>query len=171
MYPAFQRLVLAIGLMLTAGLTHAVPGELPKPSGEIILTVSGKISHTNAPGIAEFSRDSLVALGVASFTTSHSWADGKTTFEGVPLAKVLDAVGANGGKIRAVAVNNYAVELDVAELRRYPVLLALKADGTELRRRDRGPIWIVFPRDSYPELRDEKHNNKWIWQVRSLELQ
>ncbi len=132
--------------------------------------MTGKITHTNGPMRADFDRAMLQALGEGTITTSHSWADRPTTFAGVPVARLLDAVGAQGTKIRAVAVNNYAVDLDVAELRRYPVLLAMKADGVELRLRDRGPLWIVYPRDSYRELSDESHNYKWIWQLRSLEL-
>lgn len=144
--------------------------DLPKPTGEVILTVTGKISRTNAEGRADFDREMLAKLGLVEMKTSHSWADQATVFEGVPAARLLDAVGAKGDRIKAVAINNYAIELEAAELRRYPVQLALKADGVELRRRDRGPIWIVYPRDAFPELKDEKHNFKWIWQLRTLEI-
>lgn len=165
----FKTLFLA--LMLMAGMPIAQAQTLNAPKGEVILSVSGKVSRTNNAGRADFDRDMLVALGQRETRTRHSWADGVTVFEGVPLAAVLDAVGATGGKIRAVAINNYAVELDVAEVRKYPVILAMKADGQELRRRDRGPLWVVYPRDSFPELADEKHNFKWIWQLRTLEIQ
>ena len=165
----FYRAALAL-LAFACALPAATAAELPTPKGEIILSVTGKIRHTNAPGRADFDRDMLAALGLTSLTTTHSWADGKTVFEGVPAAKLLDAVGAHGDRIKASAINNYAVELEAAELRRYPVVLALKANGSDLRRRDRGPIWIVYPRDEFAELRDEKHNFKWIWQLRTLEI-
>lgn len=158
-------------LLVLTGFPVAQAQTLATPKGEVILTVSGKVSRTNEAGRANFDRDMLNALGVKETKTRHSWADGVTTFEGVSLAGVLDAVGATGTKIRAVAINNYAVELDVAEVRKYPVILAMKADGQELRRRDRGPLWVVYPRDAFPELADEKHNFKWIWQLRSLEIQ
>lgn len=145
--------------------------ELPKPKGEVILSVTGKISHTNAAGRADFDREMLTNLGLAEIKTTHSWADKATVFEGVAAAKLLEVVGATGSRIKAAAINNYAIDLDAAELRKYPVLLALKADGVDLRRRDRGPIWIVYPRDTFPELKDEKHNFKWIWQLRSLDIQ
>lgn len=143
---------------------------LAKPKGEVILSISGKITHSNAEGRADFDREMLEALGMAVLKTTHSWADKETRFEGVPAARLLEAVGATGDRIKAVAINNYAIDLEAAELRKYPVMLAMKADGAELRRRDRGPIWIVYPRDAFPELKDEKHNFKWIWQLRSLEI-
>lgn len=160
-----------ISLLLAAvWVPFAQAQDLPKPTGEVILSISGKISRTNAEGRADFDRDMLAKLGFVEIKTSHSWADKATVFEGVPAARLLDAVGVTGDRIKAVAINNYAIELETAELRKYPVVLAMKADGTELRRRDRGPIWIVYPRDSFPELKDERHNFKWIWQLRSLEI-
>lgn len=157
-------------LFATLWAPFAQAQDLPKPAGEVILTVAGKITRTNAEGRADFDREMLAKLGLVEMKTSHSWADKETVFEGVLASRLLDAVGATGERIKAVAINNYAIELETAELRKYPVMFAMKADGVELRRRDRGPIWIVYPRDSFPELKDEKHNFKWIWQLRSLEI-
>ncbi len=165
-----RRAFLALFLFAIAA-PAATAQDLPKPKGEVILSVTGKITRTNAEGRADFDREMLANLGLVELKTSHSWADKETVFEGVPAARLLAAVGANGARIKAVAINNYAIELETAELRKYPVVLAMKADGTELRRRDRGPIWIVYPRDTFPELKDEKHNFKWIWQLRSLDIQ
>lgn len=155
-------------LMPAAALNAA---ELAKPKGPVILTVTGKITNTNAPGKAEFDRAMLDAMGISELNTSHSWGEGVTRFEGVQAAKVLDAVGASGTKIKAVAVNDYAIELEIAELRKYPVMFALRMNGADLRLRDRGPIWIVYPRDSFPELKAETHNFKWIWQLKNLDIQ
>lgn len=166
-----SRLVLLVlWLVGTFAVSSLRADDLPRPTGDVILSITGSIGRTNAPMRADFDRGMLLALGEQSFTTSHSWADKPTTFTGVPVARLLDAVAARGTKIGAMAVNNYSVELDVAEMRRYPVLLAMKADGVDLQLRDRGPLWIVYPRDSFRELRDESHNFKWIWQLRSLEL-
>lgn len=164
-----RRMLAAVAALLLVGGAGA--NELAAPKGEVILSVTGKIARANAPGRADFDRDMLIALGMTTIRTSNSWSDGATAFEGVPVAKLLEVVGASGSKIRATAINNYAIDLDVEEMRRYPVLLAMKADGQELRRRDRGPLWVIYPRDSFPELREERHNYKWIWQLRTLEIQ
>jgi hypothetical protein len=164
-----QRRAILAAFVIAIGGSPAV-ADLGKPTGEVILTITGNIKKTNAPGKAEFDRAMLNALGVSTIETSHSWGDGVAKFEGVTAAKILDAVEAQGSKLRAAAVNDYAIDLDVSEMRKYPVLLATHQNGTELRLRDRGPLWIVYPRDQFPELKDEKHNFKWIWQLKSIEV-
>lgn len=158
----------AFAFLVLSGIAEAA--DLKKPSGEVILTVTGKIANTNAPGKAEFDRAMLEELGISEIKTSHSWGEGVAAFEGVTAAKLLDVVGASGTQIKAAAINDYAIDLEIAELRKYPVLLALRQNGSDLRRRDRGPIWVVYPRDAHPELKDEKHNFKWIWQLKSLDI-
>lgn len=164
-----------LSLCLLAALSPlgapARAATLPQPTGPVILRVTGAIENRNEPEAAAFDRAMLEALGTATVTTSTSWTDGTPTFEGVPLAAILDAVGATGSTLHAVAVNDYAIDLDVAEVRKYPVLAAMKQDGRELRLRDRGPLWIVYPRDDYPELRPERNDYKWIWQLKQIDVQ
>ncbi|MFO1055363.1 MAG: molybdopterin-dependent oxidoreductase [Dongiaceae bacterium] len=143
---------------------------LPPPSGPVILTVSGAIDRTNAPGRAEFDRAMLEALGVSQLTTSTDWTDGKPVFAGVLASKLLTAVGAHGSTAVATALNDYQITIPLDDLTRYPVLLALTMNGTQLTARDKGPVWVVYPRDDYAELRSPQINDRWIWQLRSLEI-
>ncbi len=159
-------------LLLCAMLTpFAAPGAgLEQPTGKVILTVSGKISHTNSGDKALFDRAMLEALGVDELTVETAWTDGRPTFSGIRGAKILDAVGAQGATIVARAINDYQVEIPASELREYPVLFALKQDGRYMRVRDKGPIWIIYPRETYPELDTEQHKDKWIWQLESIQI-
>src|SRR6266700_3366257 len=87
--PLFAELFGAFALF-ASNFTGAA--SLPKPADKPILTVTGKISVTNKDGAAQFDRAMLEALGETSFSTSTPWYDGPRKFEGVPLAKLLDAV-------------------------------------------------------------------------------
>jgi hypothetical protein len=162
--------VATVILLALVGAPGARAGTLPPPRGEVLLTVTGRIEHTTAPGRAEFDRAMLEALGVHTIRTSTVWTDGVLTFEGPLLCDVLDRVGARGNRLNARALNDYWVEIPVEDCRKYPVLLALKRDGRELQRRDKGPIWIVYPRDEHAELRAEQINTRWIWQLDRLEV-
>jgi hypothetical protein len=166
------RLFAAISLFLAAlawPAGHAAE-PLAKPSGPVILTVTGAISQTNAPGRAEFDQKMLEALGFDRLTTSNDWTDGKPVFEGVLGRKLLDAVGAHGKTLSAIALNDYVVDIPADDFTAYPVLLAMRMNGQALTPRDKGPIWIVYPRDDYPALRDPKINDRWIWQLKAIDV-
>ncbi|MEE9251045.1 MAG: oxidoreductase [Alphaproteobacteria bacterium] len=149
----------------------AVAESLPQPSGKVILTVSGNIRNTNGDGVAEFDRAMLEALGMTELQTSTDWTTGRPVFEGVPANALLEAVGAGGTTARAIALNDYVVDIPLADFRDYPVVLALKVDGKYMRVRDKGPIWVVYPHEQYEELKAETFQVRWIWQLRRLEIQ
>jgi hypothetical protein len=156
------------------GLILAIPARaqpLPVPTGEVILTVKGDVEHKNSPEGALFDRQMLEALGLEKLRTSSPWTDGVPVFEGVPARAVMDAVGARGSTVVASALNDYQIEIPMDDFERYPVLFALSMDGRELMVRDRGPIWIVYPRDDYPELRNERVNARWVWQLSGLTVE
>ena len=143
---------------------------LSEPSGRVILTVSGQLDHTNAPGEARFDRAMLEALGVETVVTHTAWTTGPQTFEGVPVKAVLEAVGAEGTTARCVALNDYTVDIPLSEFSDYPALMALKMNGTYIRVRDKGPIWIVYPADDFPELDRPGIWHHWIWQLKGMEI-
>ena len=43
--------------------------------------------------------------------------------------------------------------------------------GRELLARGKGPVWIVYPRDKVPALRDAKFDHRWVWQLRTLTVE
>lgn len=160
----------AAGILVFVTLSAAPVGaaeSLPKPTGAVILTVSGKIAETNAPGRADFDREMLESLGKATIKTSTPWTEGAPTFEGVPLAKLLAAVGATGTTLRAVALNDYKSALPAKDAG-LGVLLALKINGAPMRVRDKGPIWIIYPLDQNPALRTETTQARMVWQRKSI---
>jgi hypothetical protein len=158
------------GAVALVAANFAGAASLPAPTDKPILTVTGKISVTNEDGTAQFDRAMLEALGTASFTTSTPWYKDPVKFEGVPLAKVMDAVGATGDRIISVALNDYSAEMPMEDARKFGVILALKRDGIYMAVRDKGPIFIVYPFDSNPELKVQKYYSRSVWQVARIEV-
>ncbi len=157
-------------LMLTVSSLATVvsAAALQPPGGKVILTVSGKISHTNAGDKALFDRAMLEALGTARLELETPWTDGKQVFEGVPAKDLLDAVGARGQAITARAINDYQIDIPLSDFVDYPVIFALKHNGSYMRVRDKGPIWIVYPRETYPELDTDEITDRWVWQLKDI---
>jgi hypothetical protein len=167
---ALALVLLSLSVHGWPSLASADQATLPRPSGPVILTVTGSIAKTNAPGRAEFDRAMLEALGVETLTTCTSWTDGPQRFEGVQASKLLQVLGAEGSAVRATALNDYVAEIPTDMIKDYPVLLALRQNGVVLTARDKGPIWMVFPRDDYPELNDPRIDIQWVWQLREIDI-
>jgi hypothetical protein len=68
----------------------------------------------------------------------------------------------------ATALNDFSTEIPVSDFSRYGVLLALKRDGNYMPVRDKGPLFIVYPYDSSPELKAQKFYSRSAWQVAKL---
>lgn len=158
-------------LLLAAIVSFAAvlpSAALDTPAGPVILTIDGSIATTNQDKAANFDRAMIEAMPVTAVKTVTPWTDGEVVFEGVLLRDLLDSVGARGETLRAVAINDYAVEIPVTDFREHDVILAWKADGSRMRVRDKGPLWVIYPWSDTPELRNEVHHARSIWQVRKL---
>ena len=158
----------ALALVLVAGVGLAA--SLDQPKADSILTVSGKISVTNAQATAQFDRAMLEKIGMVSFTTMTPWYKEPVKFEGVPLAKLMAALEAKGEKIVVVAMNDYSAEVPMEDIAKYNVILALKRNGEYMTSRDKGPLFIVYPYDSNPDLKNQKFYSRSVWQVAKIEV-
>lgn len=157
-----------VALAAWTGTTIAQAETLPAAKGRVILTISGKISTTNKADTAEFDRDMLEAMGMESFTTATPWYSAPAKFEGVPLAKMMDRLGATGETLSVVALNDYSSEIPMADIRKYKVLLALKVNGEYMSVRDKGPMFIIYPFDSDPDLQHQTYYGRSVWQVAKI---
>lgn len=146
----------------------ALAGELPLPVGRPILTIQGKIGAVNHDGTARFDLAMLESLGMMTIETRTPWFDGPVKFEGVPLSRLMSTVEASGKTIVAVALNDYSSEIPIADIARYNVILALKRNGEYMPVRDKGPLFIIYPYDSDPELRSQTYYGRSVWQIAKL---
>ena len=165
-----RRTLCALSLAMTATRGGHAANLVPPPSGKVILTISGRIDLTNKCGSAEFDYAMLEALGMDRIETTTPWYDGVVRFDGVRMQRLLQAVGASGESVTAVALNDYTTEIPVQDIRRYGVLLAMKRNGSDMPVSDKGPLFIVYPYDSKPELKSQKYYSRSAWQVASLEV-
>lgn len=146
-------------------------GELPKPAGKVLLTLSGNIENTNEDGKAVFDLANLEELGIVTFQTTSPWYNGHTRFTGIPLQKLMDYVGAKGSVVKVTALNDYTTVIPLSDFRKYNVILATKINGKYMRIRDKGPLFIVYPYDSQPELNNQIYYSRSAWQVSRMNIE
>lgn len=165
------RLTFLMSVMAFVGnsaLSYAAEPLRPA-KGAVVLTVSGNIEQTNAPGRAEFDQEMLDALGRKTLEATFVMSGKAHFFDGVPLRAILERVGGKGSAIRASALNDYSIDIPWDDLK-YDPLIAMSADGQLLKVRDKGPLWIVYPRDEYSALRNNIHDSRWVWQLNRLQI-
>ncbi len=153
---------------LCLGALTAVPlgaATLATPTGKTILTVSGAITESNDNGAAKFDRDMLEKLGMVKVETKTPWYDGVMSFEGVPLDKLMAVVGAKGHTVQALALNDYSTEIPIDDFAKYHTILALKRNGEYMPVRDKGPLFVIYPYDSNPDLKSQTYYARSAWQV------
>ncbi|MBB5703890.1 hypothetical protein FHS76_003803 [Ochrobactrum daejeonense] len=164
---SFIRLFFCLVLPL-AWISGAAAEPLSQPAGKPILVISGNISNTNVGNTAQFDRDMLEALGLQTIVTANPWYDGRIRFEGVSMEKLMTLVGAKGTKVTAVALNDYTSNIPMDDFRNFNVILALKRDGNYMPVRDKGPLFIIYPYDSDPQLQRQTYYTRSAWQVAKL---
>ena len=155
--------VCAVGL-----ISFAAPSAADDPSSlSLRLSVMPSAGHARE---IELNRDQILALPKRTVKTMTPWTDGLVDFEGVPLAELIRIAGASPTRIQATALNNYAVEVPAADAGIADVIVAYRMNGEYMRVRDKGPMWLIYPLTSQPELDTEATHAKMIWQLKSLEL-
>ena len=141
------------------------------PAGPVVLTITGRVSGPNAGDHAEFDMAMLEQLPQHSFVTRTPWFAGPRKFTGPLLRDVLAACGASGTNLRAIALNDYRVDLPFEDTQRHDVLLARLLNDRPMAVRDKGPLFIIYPFDSSAELRSTVYYSRSAWQLKSIEVQ
>ncbi|AMY68351.1 hypothetical protein AKL17_1094 [Frigidibacter mobilis] len=148
-----RRQVLAAGaaMLLHPGAARAAHHDL--------LTIASKA------GEVVLSRADLEALPQHSFVTTTIWTAEALTFSGPSLQAVLAAAGIVTGKVELIAINDYRVVINVTELGAEAPILATRLNGQPFSRRQKGPLWLVYPYDSDPAFQNEIVYARSIWQI------
>lgn len=153
------------GILFAAGIgLQAAASE----NAAIVLTISG---NTGSGTPRDFTIADIEALGSEKITTTTPWDEGTVTYEGVPLAKLMQHVGAQGTTTVFLALNNYSTAIPMADFSQYGTILAVKRNGQYMDVKDKGPLFVVYPFDDYPDLKNDLYYSRSAWQVRNIEVE
>lgn len=134
----------------------------------VALTVDGQIEGGKP---VDFSISELEELGTREIKTSTPWHDGIVTFEGVPLARLMEHVKATGNTAAVLALNNYSTAVPLSDFVDYGVILATRQDGAYMSVSEKGPLFVIYPFDDFHELNSELYYSRSAWQVRSITVE
>ena len=154
-------------------LAPAAARALEAPDGAVVLTLSGRVRQPNRGSVAVFDMALLERLPQTSFVTRTPWYAQARKFTGPLLRDVLAAAGnpgGPGGQLRAVALNDYRVDIPADDAQRYDLLLARLLDDKPMPVRDKGPLFIIYPFDQQAALRNAVYYSRCAWQLKAIEV-
>lgn len=137
-----------------------------KDDKTVILTVTGTMSGE----AVEFDRSELRALKQRKATMETPWTEGTVTFDGPLLAAVLEAAGAQGKSVVLKALNDYSAEIPMEDATELPTMLAMSMNGKQMTVREKGPLFLIYPFDTNPDLYNEKYFSRSVWQIHEIEV-
>ncbi len=158
-------LLCALAFLISPG---AVSQARAASDGPVLLTVEFK---GDEPRTLTFTRSDLVALGETSFETETIWTSGVQTFTGVSLQALATHLGLNDGVVEARAINDYMVEVPLADAIEGGPIIAYLRNGKEMSVRSKGPLWLVYPYDSNPAYKTEAVYSRSIWQLERIDIE
>jgi hypothetical protein len=165
-----RRGLLAVaGAGLCSGTT--VAGQaFGTPNGAVVLTLRGKLQRTNQADSAGFDMAMLEALPQHTFSTKTPWFKEPRKFTGPLLRDLLALVGAHGSTLRLGALNDYRIDVPADDARRFEVTLARLIDDRPITVREKGPLFMIYPFDSDPALRNALYYSRSVWQLKTIDV-
>lgn len=134
-------------------------------AASIELRLLGDVSSSGGVMLTD---DDLLALPQVSFDTETIWTAGVKTFSGPSVAAVLAFAGAGPGDLRLEAVNGYSVNMARSMVGANAPIIANRIDGAPFARRQKGPLWIMFPFSSDEAFRTEITYTASVWQLNQI---
>ncbi|MCY1740991.1 hypothetical protein [Ensifer sp. SL37] len=139
----------------------------------VFLTITGKVGTTSSDTnrVYEMSEQEFRALPASQVSTETPWAP-RSNFAGPLLGSVLQKVGAHGNELHFFALNGFSMKLERNYAVKYGMILATSRDGQNLTRRDWGPIFAIYPVDSYSAELDTPVNiSSMVWQLCAISVE
>jgi hypothetical protein len=157
----FVWALLAFSTLFFSPLSQAQKSNADK----VVLTINGKDKkHT-------LSMAALKALPQQTFMTKTPWYPDSVKFSGPLLRDVLALAKVKGTDISAIALDDYKVQIPMSDAQQYDMILAHQMDGETLTAKNKGPLFVVYPYDSKPELQTIRFYERSIWQLKALQIE
>lgn len=122
-----------------------------------------------------YDETALAALPWHDIVTHTVWTEGPQRFRGPLLRDILVQTGATAfdlaqRRLTLTALNDFVVDIPASDAFAFDAMLARTANGQPMAVRDKGPLWLVYPRDTTPVLQTPDFDERWVWQLTLIEI-
>lgn len=114
--------------------------------------------------------EDLLDLPQVTIETSTPWDEEVITFSGPTLKALLTRYNITEGELNLYASNRYQIQIPWDYIEDTSPIIANRMNGSPFSRRQRGPLWLIFPFDSDDRYRSYEVSAMSIWQLISMEI-
>lgn len=170
-----RRTLLPLAMLPWTALATATSPPAPA-DGDVVLTIGGKLPGRAAGAVWTATMARLASMPHTRYLARTPWYGQARPFAGPLLRHLLQAAGVKpvgdgqGQLLRALALNDYRVDIPLTDALRYDVIVARLLDDQPISLRDRGPLMLMYPFDSHPELRNAITYGRCAWQLHRLDM-
>jgi hypothetical protein len=157
--PGRRSFLVAAAALVVLGPVQVTAQEA-EIAGPIVLEIEVQGRDT-----VRFDIAALEALPQQSFSTTTIWTEGAIEFSGPSLTAVLGVAGLGMEPVYAYASNGYGVTLTFPPGDELSPIIATRIDGEPISRREKGPLWVMFPFDNDAALRNAEVFGQSIWHL------
>ncbi|MGC1394933.1 MAG: molybdopterin-dependent oxidoreductase [Coleofasciculaceae cyanobacterium] len=102
--------------------------------------------------------------------TSNSNPNTIFHFRGIAISKLLQQVGVapNVRDVTFISHDAYRATISLADLKKYPIIIALKRNNQKISRSDGGPLYLVFPYTQHPQLQQKYPDRFWAFYLTDM---
>ena len=147
--------------------TLAAGTAVSVPRGKSILAIDRKLGSKTDDAALRLDIKTIERLGLIRYSVGDPWLKREVAYTGVLLSDLVKlAAPAKGAKtMNLVALDDYKVQIALADIERWPIMLATRLDGKRMTVAKGGPTRIVFPYDLVDGIDELKYKDLWIWSI------
>lgn len=151
-----MKWIVALPLLCFSFLAHASHLTITLPNKQVVTYSLSELAET---------------LPKDTFTTQLPWYPQANSFTGFKIIDLLNYLKV--GQVSSVsffAINDYAANISMEDLSRYEPIIAYHMNGYEMKIRNKGPFWLVYDLDKYPQINNEVYYTHMVWQLEKMTI-
>ncbi len=172
-----MKLLTILTLSMTISLASApVFADNHQKSGEKAAVAKKEkalstIFNKDGKAILSITESDLKSFPEVTFKATTPWYPKTVEFKGVSFKAVLEKAGIKStDMLTVVAWDKYSTDVPAADAFEHNVMLATHADGVRMDLKNKGPLFIMYPMDDNPKLKDNQFYNRSVWSIKEIRV-
>lgn len=104
-----------------------------------------------------------------TFETQLPWFENRKSFTGIKVTDLIEFYQLTDvGSISFLGLNDYMSTSQINDIRRYQPIIAYEIEHEKIKVRNKGPYWLIFDLEKYPEIDDISFHSQMVWQIKEI---